>query len=410
MNIILLSLDSVRSDFFGPKSRTKDTDNIDRICKEGKYFPNTVVQAPFTAPSHGSMLTGKYPYNSGIRNFEGELRADTKTIFDYMSEEKFSRATFLGSGMLKNRGFENWNLKGFEHLSKIKTELEAQEDKFIFVHYWNTHTPYKTKLPNNSIKNLLSNVYLSVSEKLGLKRGYMGPNDSKIRNLWRIGYKYFWSYRMHKIRSLITKDEEETRKRMIEGYKKSIQEADRYIGEIVESLEEDEEDFILIVTSDHGESFNEHNERDEFEEFEHGFFLYENTVKVPTVIYGSNIEPETRKDTVMSIDIMPTIIELIGKEPGELDGRSLLTDNSRIAYSEVHRPPKCDKKSVQNNRKKLIQSEEGEKFFGLPEETEGSKSEKLSEEIENHIGKEKENNKASKEDEIKEQLENLGYR
>lgn len=408
MKIVLISLDSVRSNFFGPESRTEDTENIDKLCRKGKYFPNTIVQAPFTAPSHGAMLTGLFPYNNGIRNFEGELRSDIDTVFDYMKEEDFSRSTFLGSGMLKNRGFENWNLKGFEYISEVKKELEDKEDKFVFVHYWNTHTPYKSKLPNSSVKNFLSNICLTFSEILGLKRGYMGPNESSVRNFWRMGYKYFWSHRMHKIRDLMAQHKNDTRERMIEGYKKSIQEADEYIGEIIESLEEDNEDFVLIVTADHGESFNEHDERDEFEEFEHGFFLYENAIKVPTVIYGSNIEPETCKETVMSIDIVPTVMDLIGKEV-DVDGRSLLRNYNRIAYSGVNRPPECDKKSVQNDKKKLIRSQEGETFFDLPEETEGAKSEELSKELKNHLENEKENNKASKEEEIKEQLENLGY-
>ncbi|MFB6158468.1 MAG: sulfatase-like hydrolase/transferase [Candidatus Nanohalobium sp.] len=410
MKVVMISLDSVRSDFFGPESRTEDTPNIDRICEQGAYFPETIVQAPFTAPSHGSMLTGELPYDSGIRNFDGELRGDVETVFEWAEDQGLETSAFLGSGMLKNRGFDSWDYKGYELLEDVKQELKRDEDVFCFVHYWNTHTPYKSKMPNSSPKNTLANAYLKVSETLGLKRGYMGPNDNSLREAWRLGYKFFWSHRMEELRNLMREDEERARKRMIQGYKSSIREADEYIGSVLQTLEELDEEFVLIVTSDHGESFNEHGERDEFREFEHGYFLHQNVLRVPTVVYGDRIDAEKHTGKVRSIDIVPTIKELISSDPGEEPEKGLFSGENSLAYSESHRPPECDKKSVQDKRRKVIQANGEPEFLELPGESPAEPSEQLKEELERHVRNERENKKASEEDKIKEQLENLGYR
>ena len=65
---------------------------------------------------------------------------------------------------------------------------------------------------------------------------------------------------------------------------------------------------LVIVTSDHGEALGEHGEE------EHGFFVYDATVRVPLLIrLPGRIAPGVRvKSQAQGIDLVPTILDLAG--------------------------------------------------------------------------------------------------
>ncbi len=81
------------------------------------------------------------------------------------------------------------------------------------------------------------------------------------------------------------------------------------------------EDFVFVFTSDHGEEFFDHGATS------HGYSLYDEMIRVPLMIYAPGLLPAGRrvKTPVRSLDIYPTLCELMGVQPPEgLQGRSLL--------------------------------------------------------------------------------------
>ena len=77
---------------------------------------------------------------------------------------------------------------------------------------------------------------------------------------------------------------------------------------------------LVVLTSDHGEGLGQHGEDT------HGVFGYEGTLRVPLVLWAPGLlPPRVVKDPVRLVDVMPTILDLIGIEPPTgLDGQSLL--------------------------------------------------------------------------------------
>jgi arylsulfatase A-like enzyme len=78
---------------------------------------------------------------------------------------------------------------------------------------------------------------------------------------------------------------------------------------------------IVIVTADHGEEFFEHGS------WGHGHSLYNELLHVPLLVrWPAAFPPGTRLDVpVMSVDVMPTILELTHvPPPAGLAGRSLV--------------------------------------------------------------------------------------
>ncbi len=97
---------------------------------------------------------------------------------------------------------------------------------------------------------------------------------------------------------------------------------------------------LTVFTSDHGESLGEHGENT------HGFFIYQSTLAVPLIFhFPGTIKPGQRNLRARLVDIMPTILDVIGMpKPGDYDGISLMPLFSGAsldippAYIETHRP------------------------------------------------------------------------
>lgn len=418
VNVIFLSLESTRSDYFGPRGNV-ETPAIDRICEEGEYFPNTFVQLPHTG-NHGSILTGRLPKNTGIRTLGGALDdEEMETAFTVFRDNGFQTRTFLGSGMLKDRGFRGWNYSGSDRLSNILDTLkDVDDDLFMFVHYWNTHTPYMARMPMEKPLDLLANASLVLQERF-FRRGYMGRyGEPPWKEVFRYPVKYFWDYRRERVRDVI-----KTHPGRVEsGYRRSLKEADEYISELLETLESGglEDETLLVVFGDHGESLNEHNERDETERYTHGSFLYDNVVNVPLVVWspdpGLLESGETREKLARSIDILPTVTGLLGLEGDEeFDGVNLFESSPGQAYAESRE--EVDKAMLRSEEFKLVHDfDDGstrvydlENDPGETEDVSGDHKSLVKEklpELEELRG----DSSAEEEEVIKSRLKDLGYR
>ena len=115
----------------------------------------------------------------------------------------------------------------------------------------------------------------------------------------------------------------------------------------------------LIVTSDHGEHLGE---RASLHVASHGHSLYDDVIRVPLLVYDprGRYRPRRIITQVSTLDVAPTVLELLGVEAAErLDGRSLVPvmlgheTAHRVVFSHVDRkgPPRV---SVRDGRFKLI--------------------------------------------------------
>ena len=64
-NILFVVIDSLRADRLSGYGNERNTSpNLDRLASEGVMFERAFSTAPYTAPSHASLLTGYYPFTS----------------------------------------------------------------------------------------------------------------------------------------------------------------------------------------------------------------------------------------------------------------------------------------------------------------------------------------------------------
>ncbi|MCC6214049.1 MAG: sulfatase [Polyangiaceae bacterium] len=99
---------------------------------------------------------------------------------------------------------------------------------------------------------------------------------------------------------------------------------DRQVGRVLDTLAASplRDDTLVVLTADHGEAFGEKPRY-----FEHGFLLYEVTVRVPLLFHAPWLAPRTLAARRSHLDLARTLAELLGVPlPETFRGASLVPE------------------------------------------------------------------------------------
>jgi arylsulfatase A-like enzyme len=112
---------------------------------------------------------------------------------------------------------------------------------------------------------------------------------------------------------------------------------DKYIGRMFEAMSQLglADRTVVVVTADHGEMLGDHGLL-----FKAGY-MYDEVLRTPLIFRAPGKLPAGKRITGMTegIDIMPTILELLGMRPSErVQGKSLLplVEGKRQGREEIH--------------------------------------------------------------------------
>jgi arylsulfatase A-like enzyme len=128
-------------------------------------------------------------------------------------------------------------------------------------------------------------------------------------------------------------------------YDAEVKWTDQQIGRLLDELVRlpSNENTIIIVTSDHGDSMGEHT----VPVGTHGTALYRELQHVPLIYYVPNNQPHLIGGAVSNLDIVPTVAELAGIDVHDLsfEGKSDVPaifygkeDHDRIVFAETNIP------------------------------------------------------------------------
>jgi arylsulfatase A-like enzyme/Tfp pilus assembly protein PilF len=309
LNLLLVTLDTTRADrihaygFDGV-----ETPNLDRLAREGVLFEQAVSPAPLTLPAHSSIFTGMFPPAHGVRDNGGFFLDDSQTTL---------------AERLQSRGFTTGGFVG----------------AYVLDHKWGVAQGFQTYFDDFDLSK-----YQSLS--LGsVDRPGNEVADHAIKWLDAVGPKRFFGW-VHFYDAHSPYDPPEPFKSRYAGhpYVGEIAFVDSQVGRLLAYLDAHHlaDRTVVVVMGDHGESLGEHGEAT------HGFFVYQATMHVPLLIRAPYDLMAGRRvaDTVRSIDILPTALELLGVKTAEqLDGTSvvpLMTGAKKelglAAYSEAIYP------------------------------------------------------------------------
>ncbi len=87
-NILLLTIDSLRSDKIYGNNKSSLTPNFDRLIKNGTYCSQTISTSDATGLSIGSLITAIYPFKTGITHYS--YNPEIKTFFQIFKDNKYN--------------------------------------------------------------------------------------------------------------------------------------------------------------------------------------------------------------------------------------------------------------------------------------------------------------------------------
>ena len=87
-NVLLITIDTLRADALGAYGGRAATPHLDRLAAEGLRFTSAHAHAVVTLPSHTSILSGRYPYEHGVRDNAGYRVAESVTTLAEMAREQ----------------------------------------------------------------------------------------------------------------------------------------------------------------------------------------------------------------------------------------------------------------------------------------------------------------------------------
>lgn len=340
-NVLLIVVDALRWDHVGVYNEDVDlTPNIDGLAEDSVVFDRCFANASTTDPSMTTIMSGQYPLRHGILNHGQEVtqrelssvaaveslpmtlqeshhtfavshkrRWHERGVDSYIHPQDIDDPHGSGfrSGSLENAQTGGTNTFPLsytpaEHLTTLTRDVvreRAADDWFGYVHFMDTHIPYR---PDYRLDEQL--YALDEFPNLELKNVVERLEDTH------------WGEFLEQL-----PDQLATTHDVIRTYQNGVHVVDTAIGALIDELRELEiyEDTAIVVTADHGESLTEH---DIF--FDH-HGLYDVSVRVPLIIHAPGCSGRY-DEFVQHFDIAPTVLDILGNDydSHRFDGESLV--------------------------------------------------------------------------------------
>ena len=315
-NVIVLLIDTLRAsklELYYSKTRVK-TPALDAFAAQGALFERPQSPENWTKPAVASLLTSLHPMTHRTKEQGSKLPQKALTLGEVYQREGFKTASFLANGYVSRAfGFD----QGWDHYTNYIRErrntnasnvfgeaiqwIEKHKEQrfFVYIQTIDPHVPYDP--PDEFLKMYDPKPY---SGQVKNRRTHLMLDDVK-KNPKK--YKF-------------TARDKERIEALHDG---EISYHDEYFGRFLKQLDALglSEDTIIVVTSDHGEEFQEHGS------WGHGHSVYQELLHVPLIMRwpgaiaaGSRITP-----VVTTMDVAPTVLEASGIAiPKEFEGRSLM--------------------------------------------------------------------------------------
>jgi arylsulfatase A-like enzyme len=190
---------------------------------------------------------------------------------------------------------------------------------FVFAHYFDPHAPYDPPAPYETMyheRKDINRATISLIGSMTIKhRRRLGDTRKEHRNTAGLSVDMIRRADGTSMRGEVE---------LADRYAGEVSYMDEHVGRLLEGLDERGilDRALVVVTGDHGETFFEHADL-----WNHGLWVYDTTVRVPLIVRtpGGGGHGAVVEAPVSTIDVMPTILELVGLDaPARCQGSSLV--------------------------------------------------------------------------------------
>jgi len=347
-SVVLVVLDTLRRSslaLHGYGRRT--TPNLDRWAEKALVFDQASSVSSWTLPAHASMFTGLYPRSHGAHGYKSsKLKESTYRLppsCDTLAEIA-SRAGIATVGVVANhlyldrrfgtdQGFATYFVDPprpglrFPPGDLLLEKVDREASRVLDWPY--LRDTFVTDAALAAIEDLRGRPFFLFVNYLDVHRPNSRPPTEEVPSEDEIEVPRYFPELLRVMRG--EPIDEKVRRSLVNTYDRELQHLDGELGRLLARLAEPDlaGDTLVIVTSDHGEHFGEHDLVD------HAALLYDEVVDVPLLLRGPGVDPGRSPRPVQIVDCFPTALEHLGLPvPRDCQGVSLLHGPERDAISE----------------------------------------------------------------------------
>ena len=313
-NVLLISIDTLRADHCGFMGYDKPTTPfLDSLAARGAVFESHMVNSNNTLVSHASILTGLLPLTHAVKDRQPPLRKGFDTLAEVLQAHGFTTASFtthpawLARSFGLDQGFDvvdsDW-ISAPELLDHFLDWYDDAEPErlFAFLHFYDVHSDHdqpRSRMPYQSTSKLIAQ--------------FAGPQPDGFTGCLASRSNCCASEYLAEVSKGVEPLSEEHRRYLIGLYDAGLRKFDDDLRAAFKALERRDllDDTLIVITSDHGEAFMEHSQ------LLHNTY-HDEIMHVPLLVIlprgGLPALPRVSSVT-RSIDIAPTIAELVGLKP-----------------------------------------------------------------------------------------------
>lgn len=297
-NLLFVVVDTWRADhcsLYGYERPT--TPHLDELARDALVFEDAISQCSWTAPAVASLLTGLYPTEHGVVHGE-PLQPRQQTLMEHLQQAGLSTYALSTNPLIGPEDGYAQGVETFEYLPHLRADevnqyfLHWLDDRRgwrwgAYLHYMDPHDPYDAPAP---------------AGRAFTDPGYQGlfvQQGEALNDLFHtvnFGHPPAHAYDAEDLAYLEA------------AYDGEILFWDQQFGQLIAELRRrgELERTVVAITSDHGEEFAEHGM------FKHGHQLYDESVRVPLVLYApGRVEPGRRRAQVETRRLSRAVLQLL---------------------------------------------------------------------------------------------------
>ena len=302
------------------------TPNIDAICSSGMRFDNFYSNAPVCSPTRASLLSGRYPERIGV---PGLVRSTPSDNFAFLKKGVLFIPQYLKAANYNSAIIGKWNLgltspnlpndKGFDYFHGFLDDM--MNDYYTHLRNGNNFMRENKKIidPVGHATDLFTQwavdyigTQKNSSNPFFLYLAYNAPHSP-------VQPPAEWLAKVKARENGIT----DNRANLVA----LIEHLDDGIGKVIQSLKKSGkfENTLIVFMSDNGGLISNGSNNGDLRGTKTG--MYEGGIRIPACVsWPKHIAPNSsNNERVISMDIFPTIIDIIGiKNNSTIDGVSLL--------------------------------------------------------------------------------------
>lgn len=316
-NVLVIIVDALRADHLSTYGYSRETSpHITKLASDGVRFQDAIAAAPWTLPSHASILTGRLPHATGADRPDGSVDQSLPTLTEAFRSRGYRTAAFSANWWFFARrlGFSP-GFVHFEDFSSVSSAIAqtnlGQRIQNLLLKMGVLHAAIGRARAEQINSHMLrwldgsSGPFFVVANYMDVHEPYLPPLDcfhrfSKLAQ--PAGKVFIGNPKMDHLTPPEIQNE-------MDAYDASIYCLDGQIAALLQALQKRQllSNTIVVFTSDHGDGFGEHGL------MSHGNSLYSELIHVPLIMVGPGIPAGTVVERPASLMwLAPTLLSLTG--------------------------------------------------------------------------------------------------